>query len=276
MSHNNLLTAAVLQSTFDACQDYSLLGVSAVRLDAPPGMTSDSPVFLFFGLVSGSLKIPLPFLTCLELQVQSAIALKTSHTKRLDCSCWRQQEKFVGAVKLADKDSSHPSHIQFGLVPSRLLRMHQLRHCGPCLGDCDMAFSQMLSIENDSRPMQRAEPSNSSAHDQVRLLFCVTKRRLPEILAAVPELSNLFILHENMWQLKSTWLPGHISTLPCRDPTCRCSFENSVSHNRSGHPYCLPQQAKIDPCIIESVGCRRVVELNYNNVLCVHQLFRVS
>ena len=149
--------------------------MSAVRLDAPPGLTSDSLVFLFFELanisrsilarqssvcgpnsneawascrasvlvqnvlaqvqsfyssVTGQLILGLDrwslrhTLGCRtpraantqiqELQVPSAIALKTSHTTRLDRSCWRQQEKFIGAIKLADKDSSHPSHIREG------------------------------------------------------------------------------------------------------------------------------------------------------------------
>ena len=51
-----------------------------------------------------------------ELQVPSIIALQTSHTACLHCTCWRQQEEFIGAVKLADKNSSQPSHVQFGSI----------------------------------------------------------------------------------------------------------------------------------------------------------------
>ena len=29
---------------------------------------------------------------------------------------WRQQQKFIGAVKLAEKNSSHPPHVQFGSI----------------------------------------------------------------------------------------------------------------------------------------------------------------
>ena len=158
------------------------LDVSAAKLDAPPGLISESPVFLFSGLASSFVGF-LRFLdvsqfllhhlwpTCLvqlllgtppcvvqfqrslgilsyvrtcpecpgvctylfgatgqlilwldrwslrrtldchipraantqvqELQVPSATALKTSHTTCPHCSCWRQQEKFIGAVKVA-------------------------------------------------------------------------------------------------------------------------------------------------------------------------------
>ena len=33
-------------SALDPCSDYPLLGVSAVKLDAPPGLLSGSPMFL--------------------------------------------------------------------------------------------------------------------------------------------------------------------------------------------------------------------------------------
>ena len=41
---------------------------------------------------------------------------QTSHTACLHCACWRQQQKFIGAVKLAGKNSSHPPHVQLGSV----------------------------------------------------------------------------------------------------------------------------------------------------------------
>ena len=48
------------------------------------------------------------------LQVPSIIAFQTSHTTCLQCACWRQQQEFIGAVKLAIKNSSHPPHTQLG------------------------------------------------------------------------------------------------------------------------------------------------------------------
>ena len=78
-----------------------------------------------------------------ELQVPSAITLKTSHTTCLCCSCWRQ-------------DSSHPPHVQFGsifrIVSSQadLSKWHNFSSV--VLEDYDMAFSQILSLENCSRP----------------------------------------------------------------------------------------------------------------------------
>ena len=52
-SHKRLLPAAIqpaseLSFALDPCSDYLLLGVSAVELDAPPGLISGSPIFLFF------------------------------------------------------------------------------------------------------------------------------------------------------------------------------------------------------------------------------------
>ena len=114
-----------------------------------------------------------------ELQVPSAITLKTSHTTCLCCSCWRQ-------------DSSHPPHVQFGSFfrivscQADLSKWHNFSSV--VLEDYDMAFSQTLSLENCSRPMHRAEPSHPSAHVQVQFLSCISMGRLPEKLAAVPEL----------------------------------------------------------------------------------------
>ena len=53
MSHERLLTAAIqpaneLSFALYPCSDSLLLGVSAVELDAPPGLISGSPIFLFF------------------------------------------------------------------------------------------------------------------------------------------------------------------------------------------------------------------------------------
>ena len=58
-SHKRLLTAAIqpaneLSFALDPCSDSFLLGVSAVRLYAPPGLLSGSPIFLFFRFASGS------------------------------------------------------------------------------------------------------------------------------------------------------------------------------------------------------------------------------
>ena len=49
----------------------------------------------------------------------SIVTFQTSLTTCLHCTCWRQQQKFIGAVKLADKNSSHPPHVQL----SSILRM---------------------------------------------------------------------------------------------------------------------------------------------------------
>ena len=51
-----------------------------------------------------------------ELQIPSIVTFQTSHTACLHCTCRRQQQKFIGAVNPADKNSSHPPHVQFGSI----------------------------------------------------------------------------------------------------------------------------------------------------------------
>ena len=46
-----------------------------------------------------------------ELQIPSTITFKTSHW-----TCCRQQQDFIGAVRLAHQNSSHPPHVQFGSI----------------------------------------------------------------------------------------------------------------------------------------------------------------
>ena len=134
-----------------------------------------------------------------ELQVPSAIVLKKSHTTRLYCSCWRQQEKFIGTVKRTDKDSWHPSHIQFGpffsMVSSQAELSEWHNFTSVLLASKTTTWrsprSVHLKIVHD--PCIVPKPSNSSAHVQVQFVFQM--RWLPEMLAAVPELSNLLVLH---------------------------------------------------------------------------------
>ena len=158
----------------------------AVKLDAPPGLISGSPVFLFFKFASGSSTIssaasiliasPLSTISCSilarhssvfypiprqpghpaarpylskifcrkytlfarlplsnssfcwtvgvccvllaqELQIPSIVTFQTSHTACLHCTCWRQQQKFIGAVKLADKKLLAPTSCSIWLHP---------------------------------------------------------------------------------------------------------------------------------------------------------------
>ena len=184
VSQESLLKAAMRPGSkfsfpaLDPCSDSPLLGVSAVKLDAPPELISGSPIFIFFKLTSGFGTIFLisrllsticcsilarhpavrPYLSkifcrkytlfarlplsnssfcwivgfcCVllpvashglantqtqELQIPSIITFPTSHTACLHCTCWRQQQKFIGAVKLADKNSSHPPHVQLASI----------------------------------------------------------------------------------------------------------------------------------------------------------------
>ena len=51
-----------------------------------------------------------------ELQIPSIITFQTSHTACLHCTNWRQQQEFICAVKLADKNSLHPFHIRCGSI----------------------------------------------------------------------------------------------------------------------------------------------------------------
>ena len=68
-----------------------------------------------------------------ELQIPSIITFKTSHTACFYCTCWCQQQKFIGAVKLADKNSSHPSHYQIGPIFGMVSSQADLSGC-PCHG----------------------------------------------------------------------------------------------------------------------------------------------
>ena len=60
VSHKSLLTAAIHPASelsfpgLDPCSDSLPLGVPAVKLDATPGLISDSPIFFFFKPTSGS------------------------------------------------------------------------------------------------------------------------------------------------------------------------------------------------------------------------------
>ena len=53
------VTQEFVVPALDPCSDSHLLGVSAVKIDAPSGLISGSPIFLFFKLTSGSRTISL-------------------------------------------------------------------------------------------------------------------------------------------------------------------------------------------------------------------------
>ena len=69
-----------------------------------------------------------------ELQIPSIVTFQTSHTT---CLHWRQQQKFIDAVKLADKkliactSCSTWLHPQNRFASSTLLQMAQLLQCNP-------------------------------------------------------------------------------------------------------------------------------------------------
>ena len=89
-------------------------------------------------------------------------------------------------------------HLMFNLAPfgpNKFLQMAPLLQCSPCPGQNDKAFSRRPSLGNCSQPMHSVEPSSPSTHDQVQFLSCISLRHLHEMLEAVPELSNLLILH---------------------------------------------------------------------------------
>ena len=93
---------------------------------------------------------------------------------------------------LASISHSIWSHLRNGLVPSRPLRMNDF--ASVIIASKTTIWRSPRSLHLNmihTQPMHCAEPSNSSAHDQVQLLFCIWMRRLHDMLAAVPELSNL-------------------------------------------------------------------------------------
>ena len=86
----------------------------------------------------------------------------------------------------------HPLN-DFG--PNKFLQMAPLLQCSPCPGQNDKAFSRYPSHGNCAQPMHSVEPSSPSTHDQVQFLSCISLRHHHEMLEAVPELSNLLVLH---------------------------------------------------------------------------------
>ena len=96
MSHKISLTAAMhrvnklLLSAFDACSDSLLLDVSVVNFDAPPGLISDSPLFLSFGLASSSLAIP--------SGVSHVSSFFPSPSANISCSILARQSSVCGPI----------------------------------------------------------------------------------------------------------------------------------------------------------------------------------
>ena len=125
---------------------------------------------------------------------------KSSHTACLHCTFWRRE--FIGVVKLADKNSSHPPHVQLGSI----LRMVSLQtHFSNCHNLSSVvlapdtngkAFSRFPSLQHCLQPMHNVVPSNPSTRDPVQLLSCISLRRLLEIPEAVPEWSNSLVIHD--------------------------------------------------------------------------------
>ena len=81
-----------LLSSLDLCSDFPLLGVSAVKLDAPPGLTSGSPVLLLFKLTSGSFTTT----SCFS-HVSSLIAPPLSN---ISCSILVGQSSVCGPIPI--------------------------------------------------------------------------------------------------------------------------------------------------------------------------------
>ena len=241
-----------------------------------------------------------------ELQAPSAIALKTSHTARLYCSCWRQQEKFIGAGKLADQDS----HIQCGSIFSMVSSKADLSEWH---NFTSVVLASKSTLENCWRPMHCAGPSSSLAHVQVQFLFSISIKRLPKKARSCPwivkfarspctrlpfgsfgrrnhnKIRGLAPSDQSICHIKSTWLlvtfqlcldeaqpvnivmktPYHIIILATLSPYHNIKDWSVYRVNRNHH-------RDFPVGISRSAGCKRVVELNYRNVLCVCQLFRES
>ena len=106
----------LLLSALGACSDSPLLDVAAVKLDAPPWLMSDSQVFLFFGLTSGSLA----FASCSQ-------KFENCKSQALLPSIRLTQRVFVAPVGVSKMNpsvlSSLPTktpriHLTFNLAPS--------------------------------------------------------------------------------------------------------------------------------------------------------------
>ena len=141
------------------------------------------PTHPFVGLlVSAACSLLSHSTSCQHTISRMQVPQDVSHNRVLIAPTRRQQEKFIGAVKLADEDSSNPSHIQFG----------------PIFG---MVSSQPdLSEWNDFASVVLASKTTIPRSIHFRMIHnpCTVPNHPThqhEMLAAVPELSNLLFLH---------------------------------------------------------------------------------
>ena len=165
---------------------------------------------------------------------------------------------------------SHPSHAILQMVSSQahFSNWHNFSSVVLAPGRTIRRSPGFLHLGNCVQPMHSADPSSPSAQVQVQFLFCISLRRLHEMLEAVSESSNSLVLHapssfSSLWALQSQshlWIdtvgskrlphqecliPGHTSTLPQPNTTGQYNSGNSASHNRPRHLSSLPQQQKL-------------------------------
>ena len=113
----------------------------------------------FVGLVSTACSLLLHSTDCQHTDFRIAISkhchLQTSHTACLHCTCWRQKQKLIGEVKLADINSSHPPHVRFGSIVWVI--------------SAETNFSKWHHFSS----VVLTPPSSPRTHDRVQFLSCI-------------------------------------------------------------------------------------------------------
>ena len=119
-----------------------------------------------------------------ELQIPIIITFQTSHKSCLHCTCWRLLQKFISAVKLAEKNSSHPPHVQLGSIV-RMVSPHA--HFSKWHN-----FSGVVLAPDGTRRRSSGSLHLKVVHNPCRTIQPgpTSWRRLLEMPEAVPELSN--------------------------------------------------------------------------------------
>ena len=214
----------------------------------------------------------------------------------LHCTCWRQHQNFISADTLVDKNSSHPPHVQLDTI---LRMVSSQAHLSKWHNFSSVVLVPDRTLRHSPSSLHLKVVDKSCTischpvHQHVMWSnFClfISERRLLEMSEADPELSNSLVLHDpsslsslltlqarsDLW-IDTVWskhlshqeclTPGHISILSLSNPTDRCNFENSASHNRPDNLFLLATTAKIDSWI-ESV--ETIIEI-FDHQTCLLQ-----
>ena len=109
----------------------------------------------------------------------------------------QQQQELIGAVKLADKNSSYPlgSVLRKVSPQAHVSKWHNFSSVVLASKTTIRRPPGSLHLEIVYNPCTMSYHSSPSTRDPVQPLFCISWRRLLEMPEAVPELSNSLVLY---------------------------------------------------------------------------------